>query len=55
MHPIMLKTRPETKVSFLSTFSGLSLVVLTIVAFIVMLWVITFIVRLIAALIGLAA
>lgn len=51
----MLKTRPDTKDSFISALSGMSLVVLTIVAFIVLLWVITFGVRFIAALIGLAA
>lgn len=55
MQPIMLKSRPETKGSFQSALSGMSLVVLAIFAFIVLLWIITFAVRMVAALIGLAS
>lgn len=51
----MLKTRPDTKANFFSALSGMSLIVLSIVAFIVLLWVITFGVRFISVLIGLAA
>lgn len=54
MH-LMLKSRADTKASFWSAFSGMSLIVLAIVAFVVFLWVITFAVRFLAALIGLAA
>ena len=54
MHP-MLKSRTDPKASFWSAFSGMSLIVLTIVAFVVFLWVITFAVRFLAVLIGLAA
>lgn len=51
----MLKPRSEAKASFRSALTGMSLVVLTILAFIALLWTVTFAVRMVAALIGLAA
>lgn len=51
----MLKSRADIRASFRSALTGMSLIILSILAFIVLLWVLTCAVRMVAALIGMAA